>query len=526
MFKPLLFVLAMLFFLSLLSLHSVSHAAAPRRISIDVNAPSVPRDHFADLSIGSDYPGTLIREDSLAQLQTIKDELGFRYLRFHGIFHDVLQTYTEHDGKPVYDWSKIDILYDRLLRMGIKPFVELGFTPHAMRSSEKTIFYWKGNISHPDPVKWTALVDAFVRHLEVRYGKEEVQSWYFEVWNEPNLAIFWEGADQAAYFDLYERTARAIKAIDPQLRVGGPATAGAAWVPEFLAFTQKTGAPVDFITTHTYGVDGGFIDEHGVSDTKLSTSPHAIVADVHKVRAQIKATARPELPLFFTEWSSSYTPRDPVHDSYVSAAYLLSKLKSSEGQLQGMSYWTYTDLFEEPGPPTAPFEGGFGLLNPQGIRKPAFFAYKYLHQLGDEILTIQDRQDAQSYVSRSGKTLQVLAWDYHQPVQDKSNRAFYTKVLPSVETAPLELQLTGLEPGKYTAQIYRTGYLANDAHTAYLEMGSPKSLSAGQLQTLQNLTVDKPELRKLQVSSSGKVYIKVTMRENDVILLKLTAAQR
>ena len=181
-------------------------------------------------------------------------------------------------------------------------------------------------------------------------------------------------------------TARTIKAIDPTLRVGGPSTAGAAWVPEFLDHVHKSGAPVDFVTTHTYGVDGGFLDEEGQGDTKLSPSPDAIIGDVRRVRQQIEASPFPALPLFFTEWSTSYTPRDPVHDSYISAPYILSKLKATQGLVQGMSYWTYSDLFEEPGPPPTPFHGGFGLINREGIRKPACFAYKYLNALrGKEI---------------------------------------------------------------------------------------------------------------------------------------------
>ena len=161
-----------------------------RQLGIDLNGPSTPRDHFVDLAVGSDYPGTLIREDSLAQLKIVREELGFRYIRFHAIFHDVLGTYKERDGEPMYDWSKIDYLYDHLLKIGIKPFVELGFTPDAMKSSDQTIFYWKGNTSHPEPKKWAALVDAFVRHVQQRYGKAEVKSWFFEVWNEPNLDGF------------------------------------------------------------------------------------------------------------------------------------------------------------------------------------------------------------------------------------------------------------------------------------------------------------------------------------------------
>jgi xylan 1,4-beta-xylosidase len=493
--------------------------AGVREIAIDLKAPTTPRDRMADLSIGSDYPGTLIRDDSLAQLRTARDELGFRYIRFHAIFHDVLGTYKLVDGKPVYDWTRIDYLYDKLLAMGIKPFVELGFTPEAMKTSNNSIFYWKGNTSHPDHAQWQGLVDAFVRHLEQRYGKEEVRTWFFEVWNEPNLDGFWEKADQAAYFALYDLSARTIKAIDPQLRVGGPSTAGAAWVPEFLAHTKQSGAAVDFITTHTYGVDGGFLDENGKDDTKLSPSPNAIVGDVRRVKKEIEASYLPKLPLYFTEWSTSYTPRDPVHDSYISAAYILGKLKAVEGSVQGMSYWTYSDLFEEPGPPTAPFEGGFGLMNPQGIRKPSWFAYKYLHQLGDRELRTTD---AQSWVTRDAKGVQVLAWDFQTPDQGKkSNRPYYTAVQPTRDGTPLTLALKGMKPGTYTMQVYRTGFKANDAHTAYLEMGKPKTLDASQVAQLQALTQDKPETSQVKVGANGTASVRVPMRVNDVVLVKI-----
>ncbi|WUR11524.1 beta-xylosidase [[Empedobacter] haloabium] len=501
---------------------AASAQAAPRQIAIDAAAPTTPRDRYTDLSVGADYPGTLIRADSLAQLKLARDELGFRYLRFHAIFHDVLGTYREVDGQPVYDWTKIDYLYDRMLAIGIKPFVELGFTPLAMKSSDAAIFYWKGNTSHPVPAKWAALVDAFVRHLRERYGEREVRTWFFEVWNEPNLDGFWEKADQQAYFDLYTLTARTIKAIDPALRVGGPSTAGAAWVPEFLRHADASKAAVDFVTTHTYGVDGGFLDEQGKEDTRLSPSPDAIVGDVRKVRAEIEASSRPGLPLYFTEWSTSYTPRDPVHDSYVSASYILAKLKASAGLVQGMSYWTYSDLFEEPGPPTAPFEGGFGLMNPQGIRKPAWFAYKYLNQLGDAQLPATD---AQSIVTRTGDGVRVLAWDFQQPVQVKSNRPTYTAVLPARASAPLSLELSGLKPGRYTVAVHRTGFKANDGHTAWIEMGGPKTLNGAQLKQLQAATTDAPKRSALRVPASGKAMVAVPMRANDVVLVKVEAVR-
>jgi xylan 1,4-beta-xylosidase len=492
---------------------------APRHIVIDVKGPSSPLDRFFNLSVGSDYPGTLIRDDSLAQLSTVSKELGFRYIRFHAIFHDVLGTYREVGGKPVYDWTKIDYLYDHLLKLGIRPFVELGFTPEAMKTSDQQIFYWKGNTSHPVLSKWSGLVDAFVRHLEQRYGQKEIRQWYFEVWNEPNLAGFWEGADQKAYFELFDVTAKTIKQIDPQLKVGGPATAGAAWVPALIEHTSQAKVPLDFITTHTYGVDGGFLDEKGQADTKLSSSPDAIVGDVRRVREQIQHSSKPGLPLYFTEWSTSYTPRDAVHDSYVSAAYILSKLKGSQGMAQGMSYWTYSDLFEEPGPPTAPFQGGFGLMNPEGVRKPAYFAYKYLNRLGDTALKTSD---AQTYATWDHRVLKVLAWDFVQPVQNQSNRPFYTHLVPARPDSPLSLDIQHLPPGQYTVTVHRTGFDANDAYSAYLRMGSPKSLSGAQLAQLQAITADKGEVRSWVVSAKGTASLSVPMRTNDVVLIEFS----
>ena len=173
-----------------------SRESAARVIAVDLNGTVGPVDRFFDLSVGSDYPGTLIRDDSQQQLKLAVDELGFRYIRFHAIFHDVLGTVRIEDGKTVYDWTRIDQLYDDLLARHIKPFVELGFTPKALATSQNSIFYWNGNTSHPKPEGWHDLVDAFIRHIEDAYGKDEVRTWYFEVWNEPNLSGFWEGGDQ------------------------------------------------------------------------------------------------------------------------------------------------------------------------------------------------------------------------------------------------------------------------------------------------------------------------------------------
>lgn len=507
--------------LSLFFSLSEAVAGTPRHVQIDVEKGGPPVDRFYDFSVGADYPGTLIRDDSLAQVKTVVDELGFRYIRFHAIFHDVLGTVRRDDGRIVYDWTQIDRLYDALLARRIKPFVELGFTPQALATSGNSVFHWKGNTSHPELAGWKDLVTAFVRHIQSRYGEAEVRTWFYEVWNEPNLSDFWERGDQKAYFELYDVTARAIKAIDPALRVGGPSTAGAAWVPEFLAHTAETGAAVDFVTTHTYGVAGGFLDEQGKDDNKLLESPDAIIADVRKVRREIDASRLPGLPLFFTEWSTSYSPRDPVHDSYVSAAYILGKLKASQGLLQGMSYWTYSDLFEEAGPPPSSFHGGFGLVNREGIPKPAYFAYKYLAALdGNEVATT----DTQTLAATNGGNVSALIWDYQYPGQKVSNRPFYTKPHPAHPSTPVHLELEHLKVGRYRLRVHRTGYRANDAYSAYIEMGLPKDLTDAQLARLRQMTRDRPEMeRVISVGDKGTFDLVLPMNSNDIVLVTLHA---
>ncbi|HXG81291.1 MAG TPA: beta-xylosidase, partial [Sphingomicrobium sp.] len=296
-------------------------------------------------------------------------------------------------------------------------------------------------------------------------------------------------------------------------------TAGAAWVPEFLNFAASRNLPVDFVTTHTYGVDGGFLDEEGKDDNKLSTNPDAITGDVRRVREQIAASKFPDLPLYFTEWSTSYNPRDPVHDSYISAAYILDKLKATRAYAQGMSYWTYSDLFEEPGPPSTPFHGGFGLMNREGIRKASWFAYKYLNLLRGREVPLEDRQ---ALAAVDGRRAGLLLWNWVLPEQKTSNRPFFTKPLPATASTPAQVQFTNLRPGTYRLTVRRTGYKANDAHSRYLEMGSPKELSPAQLEELQRLSGDTPETnRVIRVGRDRRFSIGIPMRTNDVVLLLL-----
>lgn len=475
------------------------------------------------VTIGAGRANEGLRADWQQQLALVRKELGFEYIRMHGLLTDDMGVYkVDESGKPRYNFQYVDVLYDYILSIGMKPFVELSFMPAALASGDKTVFWWKGNITPPrDYDRWHDLIAALVQHFTERYGKEEVESWYFEVWNEPNLSFFWAGT-QDEYFRLYAVTVDAIKGIDPAYRVGAPATAGAAWVPETIAFCHDNVVPLDFVATHSYGVREGFLDEYGNTGTVLDAGEWAVSGDVVKSRNEIEASPMPNLELHYTEWSSSYTPKDPIHDSYHQAAYVLQKLKQAGAAADSMSYWVFTDIFEEAGPRFTPFHGGFGLLNYQAIRKPAYFSFLFLNQLGPTELK---NDDGKSWATlKPDGSVQVLLWDYTFTLPDGINdQQYYVRVLPAKSKGNVAVQIGGLHEGNWELKIYRVGYRQNDAHTAYIDMGSPRQLSKARVEALKAAASGAPAASdSIHVPASGVFEKELPLRENDVVLLELT----
>jgi len=508
-------------FIAALDMSAAAANETARQISADLRQTNGPLDTMFKFCVGAGRANEGLRADWQRQLTYAHRECGFQYIRMHGLFTDDMGVYRDY-GKPEYNWQYIDELYDFLHGIGMKPFVELGFMPNGLASGSKTIFWWKGNVTPPrDMNQWADFIRAFVLHEQERYGDAEVRTWYFEVWNEPNLDGFWAGTQQQ-YFDLYAATAHAIKSVSQDYRVGGPATAGCGWVPEFIHFCDTNHAPVDFISTHTYGVESGFLDEHGNGGTVLSRNPNSIIGDVKRVRRQIAESAMPKLELHFTEWSSSYTPADPVHDSYHSAAYILDKLKKCGAAAQSMSYWTFTDIFEEPGPRWEAFHGGFGLMNYQDINKPAFYAYQYLNRLGPTEL--QDTDPSSWICADNSGGVQALIWDFTNthPGPKVHNQEFYKRDLPAQQKNQVTLTLSNLPQGKYTLDIYKVGYRVNDAYDTYRDLGSPAQLTKTQVAKIKSENSGAPsEVRTVKIGRDGKFEQQFDLRENDVVMITL-----
>ena len=458
---------------------TISAPVFAQTVTVDAKAPAHAFPHFWEQMFGSGRAILALRDSYRQDVRSVKKIADFKYVRFHNIFHDEVGLYDEDaQGKAVYNFSYVDQIYDGLLADGVKPFVELGFMPKKLAAAEFWHPFWyRPNISQPrDFAKWDAMIQAFAKHLIERYGIDEVASWYFEVWNEPNIG-FWAGfPPQKTYWELYDHTAIALKAVDKRLRIGGPSTAQAAWVGEFIRHCKENKIPFDFASTHVYGNDTA--DNVFGTNEKIPRDKMVCRA-VKKVHEEIKASTAPNTPLIWSEFNAAYDNTPPVTDSTYMGPWMAGTIAQCDGLVDIMSYWSFSDVFEEQGVVKTPFYGGFGLMAAGGLPKPAYNAFKLLHGLGDQRLKVDS--DHVLATRRADGTLVVAVWNYAPSGLDQdADKADKAKSEPI--TVTLKLANTKAQ----SAQIARVDSEHGDVRGAYVKMGSPKNPTPAQIKTLRD----------------------------------------
>ena len=472
----------------------------PQQVTINAQAPTTPFPHFWEQIFGSGRAILSLRESYRNDIRSVHKVADFRYVRFHAILHDEVGVYNEDEhGNPVYNFAYVDQIYDGLLANGVRPVVEISFMPKKLAFNPDALhpFWYKQNVSPPKSMqRWDDLMTAFAQHLVDRYGIDEVSQWYFEVWNEPNID-FWGGIPRdKSYYELYDHTARDLKKVDQRLRVGGPATAAAAWVPEFLAHTAANHVPVDFVSSHGYADDTA---EDLFGTTENIPQDDRVCRAVAKVRHQIDASPTPHLPLLWTEWNviGANNARDTT---YVGPA-LADTIRECDGNVTEMSFWTFDDVFEEGGPIDKPFVGAFGLIAKGGIYKPSYYQFGLLHQLGDRRIA----NDAKNLIVTKSPdgALILAAWNLVDPGN-----------LGSPQT--LDLALHGV-PANANVTIQRVDDDHGNVLPKYAAMGSPVNPTPAQVVKLNDQTALGPPTQTqlhdgkltLELSPNALLLIKV-----------------
>ncbi|MER6556478.1 xylan 1,4-beta-xylosidase [Streptomyces sp. NPDC001027] len=506
-----------------------------------------------ELALRRDY------QDSLALIQR---DIGFRYIRGHGLLSDGMGVHRPYDHEGArrvhHAFTYVDQVVDAYLEAGLRPFVELGFMPYDLASGSQTVFWWRGNVTPPRSYReWAHLVRAVVVHLVDRYGIEEVRTWPIEVWNEPNLPDFWQDADEKAYHRLYEVTAHTVKDVDAGLQVGGPAISPGAddWLERFADFVEQREAPVDFVSKHAYTSGPSQHVPFGVHQTLGPASD--LLDQFATPRRRLAGTRLADLPVHITEFNSSYRPDNLIHDTAFHAAYLAPVLAHGGDLADSFSYWTFSDMFEETGVPTGLFHGGFGLLTHRQVRKPTYHLYAFMARTGPELLA---RGDDHLITRHPDGRVMVLAWapvdptgetagpDRHELRLSLPVTARNSSGAPGIVGAGGADGTGGAGTARQDRETRRNGVRRvldgdrdptagnaqevfvrrssvdeehGNAYTTWRHMGSPRSPKPAQLDILHQASEPGRSHRRLPVRQ-GRAELSLVLARHEITLVELT----
>ena len=490
-----------------------------------------PLPHFWEDLLGCDHAYMLTRYDLLDQVKNAKDILGFKQLRFHGIFVDDVRPLLDLEKPDLVtarncDWWQVDLIYDALLARGIRPFVELSFMPEPLISNPNArIFKYQGGTCPPRSwLAWELFVEQFTRHLVTRYGLSEVKQWYFEVWNEPNLKAFWTGSMED-YFRLYDHAAIAIKRVCPDLKVGGPATAYGEYIGDFIEHcktenfadpqfnrTHMLKSPLDFVSYHFYPTDKPLTelkDPHGIPYL-----PPDRLKEVAQRNFEIVKKSGIPLEIHVTEWNSSSFPLDPVHDDTNQAAFICDTIKKVRPYVTSFSYWCISDIFEEICLPETEFHGGFGLFTRRGIAKPAYHAFRFLHELGTEEIPCLFKdapKGVDGWMTRDNNGLELCIWNYAYP-----------PAKPSIDVE-VEVEIIGMEEiiHEFNLSIWRIDEDHGNVVKRWNQLGSPANLTLEQLEHLHSVATIVPD-HAIVRNKGGGLKFQIVLPSKSVTFIKIT----
>lgn len=465
-----------------------------------------------------------LRADFQEQLIEMQREIGFEYVRFHGIFHDDMAVYSEDkNGNPQLWFGYIDKLFDFLLDNGLKPLLELGFVPTELATVPNTVFWWHANGCPPtDYNKWHYLVNETVKHLTERYGIDEVKTWYFEVWNEPNLGSFFRGT-QEEYFKLYEVSVDAVKSVCKDLRVGGPSTSGAdfrenlGYFKAFIDFCSSKNLPVDFFSAHPYPTYWP-LDTDG-NEQMGYMSKEICIEFFDNIKNIVDNSTYKDAEIHLTEWNSSPSPRDLIHDTPFEAPFILYNITQNFNKIDSLGYWAFTDIFEENGPGDTPFHGGFGLINADGIKKPSYWAYWMLSKLGNEITQISDNY----IIAKQDNDYQVIIWNYCYYTDEfaKGDRSKLTITNRDevFEQKQEHIELSFDLQGEYEQIVYTLDESTSALHN-WVKIGAPKYPTQKQIKELKEKSQPQKEIGTIK-----DCIIDETLKPHEVKMFILKAKE-
>jgi xylan 1,4-beta-xylosidase len=433
-----------------------------------------------------------LRDDLCRHLERVRDDLGFSYIRAHGPLGDG-NGVVGADGR--FDFSRLLKGLDRLLERKLTPFLELSHMPDALARGDKSLAKYRFRSDPPaDWNRWYQLIEALMDQLLKRYGIQQLRTWYFEVWNEPDIS-FWTGT-QEEYFKLYDLAARAVKQCDRQLRIGGPATARTNWIDEFLEHVNKPsadfgldGSRCDFVSTHAYPSDLEFLD---AAEGEVELQNSNVMRELFTaVRRKVDKALGEGFPVICGEWNSSAGPLAANHDDCNNGAFIAKTMVELSELCQGSLVWNISDIYEECGFHYEPFHGGYGLLTVNDLPKAAFHAFALLHEHDQaERLEVQLNNAPEgvgALASCDDQQVRLLLYYYCEPGNESP-----TAVNVQLQGLPeSRAQRVGVAPGQ------------GSAYETWVELGRPSYVNRHVLDRLEAASQPKRDT----IDASGPIRL-------------------
>ncbi len=457
-----------------------------------------------------------LRDDLPRHAKIASEKCGFKYVRFHNILSEDLGVYTENEkGDPIVCFEKFDLIFDKVIACGYLPFFEISFCPPKLSSGDRRICFYKADITVPNSfAKWSYLIEKIAEHVIERYGIGCVEKWYFEVWNEPD--IFFDGTIED-YFELYDYTACAIKRVNKNLRVGGPATSKCLWIKEFIehieAGSEVTGyksVPCDFISTHAYPSDLAFLDGD-YSDVSLQSS-NVMRKLYSRVRELTDNSSLRGKPVIMGEWNSSAGPLAENHDEKNNGAYIVKILDDVKDIIDGSLYWNLSDIYEEPGFHYTPFHGGYGLFNVNDIPKSSFNAFFLLNKLDGsepEVFWENKKSGIGAIAADKDGVLRILLYYYKEPDEKVSD-----------EKESIEIEITGI---KSETAVCRISSVDSEGGSPYELWNSTGRADYVNAEILNHLSAASELHKSSKILHKNAAYYTLTeqLEQGDIKLLEI-----
>jgi len=477
------------------------------QLTIQMSRPAAALRHSARAIIGVSRAEELLMKPVQDMLREAQNEIGFQYVKMHSILDDSMMLYSEYGGEPHFNFLLVDMVFDFLRSIRLKPYVQLSFMPKELaRFPEKTTFFADIITSPPESYeKWNRLVRTFVLHLIERYGEDEVLTWPFAVWNEPFTSTKLFGfAKEQDYYELYSNSYSVIKGIDNRLKVGGPSHFSAYRKKNdslfsFLNWAERSGCLPDFLDVHYYDTDFSqlFLDDNGFKiSTQLSPSVSSFPEYSRDIRRELSERGFGGIPIFLTEWNSTTSHRDLLSDTCFKSAYIVKNMLETYDSFDAVGYWLLTDLHKESLLNDRLFHGGLGMFTANGIKKPAFHAFRMLSMLGDSLVEKGDGY----FVTKRGSRAVIILYNYHHFSNAYASEAgincTYTSrysVFPDQGSKRVILNLRDIQ-GPCTAAHYILNRSHGSAFDLFMKMGGIEPLSEEETDWLK--AQSRPLIRK------------------------------